>query len=240
MANDFELLSDIVTVEDLLRLHSEVSHDLLLELVRSQSLPAYSRGKKVYGPKGTPLFECEPNGFPTTPSMGGKRMFISWENIVFKAQDVQALKTRQWKVALPKPASPETSRVRVLRINSTRGDLQPMSPVSDVSQYERVVSSKFESIPRDELRDGKRAVEVPAFLFAGKTPQKVRDNLREKGFADCVIAYVLFAFLKEKKTAIGRLLVRTRSDSLEADQKKCARLVDTLLEQANGLSIYEV
>jgi len=47
---------------------------------------------------------------------------------------------------------------------------------------------------------------VSRVLWEGKSPQAVRDGMREAGFDDPIIAHVLFAWREETKVKIGRLL----------------------------------
>jgi hypothetical protein len=50
------------------------------------------------------------------------------------------------------------------------------------------------------------AILVTRALWEGKSPEAVRDGMRENGFGDPIIAYAVFEWCKVSKTRIGRLL----------------------------------
>ncbi|SNR81491.1 hypothetical protein SAMN04488503_1458 [Humidesulfovibrio mexicanus] len=85
---------------------------------------------------------------------------------------------------------------------------------------------------------GKIEVMVPQSLFAGKTPQAVRNSLKEGGFDEHIIAYVLHKILKKNKTEVGRLLMAGKSkDGLTPADSTCLRHTNGLLETAAGNKI---
>jgi hypothetical protein len=50
------------------------------------------------------------------------------------------------------------------------------------------------------------AIFVPRSLWEGKSPEAVCKAMKDNGFGDNIIAYILFTKCKKKKTHIGRLL----------------------------------
>ena len=88
-----------------------------------------------------------------------------------------------------------------------------------------------------EHSDGQQTcipVNVPASLWAGKTPQAIFDTLFEKGFAPEVIAYV---FVKNEckitKTDAGRMFYREAiGKGIEQDPRTYQRKIDDLLKDA--------
>jgi hypothetical protein len=71
---------------------------------------------------------------------------------------------------------------------------------------------------------------VPRALWEAKSPEAVRDGMREKGFHDAVIAYVLCGWCKTKKTPAG-ILLGPRGDN-ENDSTSRSRIYKFLKEAA--------
>ncbi|MDR2489696.1 MAG: hypothetical protein LBD42_09450 [Desulfovibrio sp.] len=75
---------------------------------------------------------------------------------------------------------------------------------------------------------------VPSELWQGKTPQAVRDGMKQEGYADPVIAHVLFTWCKLKnKKRIGILL----GDNPDQDESAHRRRANNLLDEARTLTI---
>jgi len=102
-------------------------------------------------------------------------------------------------------------------------------------QLERITESPV--IPPQEDTPGApsaSSIVVPRALWEGKSPEAVRDGMREKNFDDPIIAYVLSAWRKRSKTQIGRLL-GPRGDN-EHDSTSRAR-TSNLLDEAAAFTI---
>ena len=78
------------------------------------------------------------------------------------------------------------------------------------------------------------AISVPAEYWQNKSHPATRDALREAGFPDFVIAYVLYEWIGPKnKTHIGSLL----ADKELKDAKSHRNLTNALLKQASYSAI---
>jgi hypothetical protein len=77
------------------------------------------------------------------------------------------------------------------------------------------------------------SIVVPRDLWEGKRPTAIRDGLRESGYADPVIAYVLFNWCGQtNKTQLGRLL--GKPDLIDSSY---FRLTDRLLAETASFTI---
>jgi len=82
------------------------------------------------------------------------------------------------------------------------------------------------------------SVFVPRSLWEGKRPKAIRDDMKEKGYADPVIAYVLLNWCGQKKTHLGRLLMEpNQHGKTDRDESSYRRLIDRLLAEAASLTI---
>ena len=82
-------------------------------------------------------------------------------------------------------------------------------------------------------------VQVPRILWKGKRPSAVRDGMREEGYDDAVIAYVLHKWCGENDTYIGKLL--HIPNGVDNDRGKtetaCRRRSQRLKKKASAFTI---
>jgi len=75
---------------------------------------------------------------------------------------------------------------------------------------------------------------VPRYLWEGKSPQAVRNGMRERGYADPVIAYVLFNWCNQaNKTRIGKWLANKPAQEDSTHRRRASNL----LKKADTLNI---